>query len=136
MLTQKQLQLHVPIVAGLMLAQVVILLAVGVFILILLPTIGFSVGDRTALNVLVTVGVSVGCFLSILALPGLIAGIGLLARRPWARILAVIVALLGVLNVPVGTIIGIYTAWVLLQEGASDYFHPQESQEITTAPVV
>ena len=43
----------------------------------------------------------------------LIAGYGLLNRRPWGRIVAIIVAILALINFPFGTALGIYTLWVL-----------------------
>jgi len=45
---------------------------------------------------------------------GLIAGWGLYERRPWARILAIVLAFLSLFHPPLGTAIGIYTLWVLL----------------------
>lgn len=45
---------------------------------------------------------------------GLVAGWGLYERRPWARILAIVLAFLNLLHPPFGTAIGIYTLWVLL----------------------
>ncbi len=46
------------------------------------------------------------------------AGYGLLQRAPWARITALVVAFIAMLNVPFGTALGIYTVWVLLSPGA------------------
>jgi len=48
----------------------------------------------------------------------LIAGYGLLNRRPWGRIVAIIAAVLALLKFPIGTALGIYTLWVLAS-GAS-----------------
>jgi hypothetical protein len=45
---------------------------------------------------------------------GIAAGWGLLARQPWARMLAIVMACIGLLDVPFGTALGIYTLWVLL----------------------
>ena len=41
------------------------------------------------------------------------AGIGLCTRKPWARILAIVLAVPTLLKVPFGTGLGIYTLWVL-----------------------
>jgi hypothetical protein len=43
----------------------------------------------------------------------LIAGYGLLNRRPWGRIVAIIAAILALLKFPFGTALGIYTLWAL-----------------------
>jgi hypothetical protein len=48
------------------------------------------------------------------AAAGFIAGWGLLQRESWARIVALVVGFVALLNVPLGTALGIYTLWVLL----------------------
>ncbi len=62
--------------------------------------------------------VLIGMLLLIQGIAGVAAGYGLLQRAPWARITAVVLAILAVLNLPFGTAIGIYTFWVLLSPGA------------------
>jgi hypothetical protein len=46
--------------------------------------------------------------------PGLIGGIGLLYFRPWARVVLLLPSLLFLFVVPIGTVIGIYGLWILL----------------------
>ena len=65
---------------------------------------------------------TVAVFLIVLSLPGIIAGIGLLQRRSWGRILAIIVAIFNLLNVPIGTVAGIYALWILMDERAHEFF--------------
>lgn len=43
----------------------------------------------------------------------LIAGYGLLQRRPWGRVVAIIAAILALIKIPFGTALGIYTLWAL-----------------------
>jgi len=50
------------------------------------------------------------------ALPGLIAGIGFLAYREWARIMLLVVSFFSLVRVPLGTLLGGYSIWVLLQQ--------------------
>lgn len=38
---------------------------------------------------------------------------GLMERRPWARILAIVLAILALVHIPLGTALGIYTLWVM-----------------------
>lgn len=38
---------------------------------------------------------------------------GLMERRPWARVLAIVLAILALIHVPLGTALGIYTLWVM-----------------------
>jgi hypothetical protein len=48
------------------------------------------------------------------AIVGIIAGWGLLDRQPWARMMAIILGCLNLIEMPFGTALGIYTLWVLL----------------------
>jgi zinc-ribbon domain len=43
----------------------------------------------------------------------LLAGYGLLQRRPWGRTVAIVAAILALIKIPFGTALGIYTLWVL-----------------------
>ena len=43
----------------------------------------------------------------------LIAGYGLLQRKPWGRVVAIVAAVLALIKFPFGTALGIYTLWVL-----------------------
>jgi hypothetical protein len=117
---------HVPILGWLMLAGNAIFLVVGGFVFVLLTGIGAVSGEAEAMGILTVVGASVALLLTVLALPGMIAGYGLLKRRPWGRILATVVAILGLINFPIGTAIGIYVIWVLFQQAATDYFAPMQ----------
>jgi len=53
-------------------------------------------------------------FLLVKAVAGFAAGWGLLQRESWARLLTLVVAFISLFNVPIGTVLGIYTLWVLL----------------------
>jgi len=53
-----------------------------------------------------------------IAILGIAAGIGLLERRPWARVPALIAACLALFRPPLGTALGIYTLWALLPDRA------------------
>jgi hypothetical protein len=49
----------------------------------------------------------------VMAALDLFAGYGLLQRKPWARILAMVLAVLALIKFPLGTALGLYTLWVL-----------------------
>jgi hypothetical protein len=113
---------HVTILGWLFVIGHALFLLIGAFIFVLLIGIGLAVSDLEARSVLLVVGPTVGLLLALLALPGLAAGYGLLTRKPWARVLAIVVAILGLLNVPLGTVIGVYALWVLAPTRTRDYF--------------
>jgi len=58
----------------------------------------------------------IGSFFIVLALPSLIGGWGLLKYKPWSRVEMIVVSALHLLNLPVGTAVGIYGLWVLNNE--------------------
>jgi len=60
----------------------------------------------------------------IVSLPSILAGWGLLNRKSWARILTIILAALNLLSIPIGTIIGIYALWVMLNKDTVPMFQP------------
>jgi hypothetical protein len=56
------------------------------------------------------------------AAAGFIAGWALLQGETWGRIVALVVGFVALLNVPLGTALGIYTLWVLLpSQSVGDY---------------
>jgi hypothetical protein len=61
----------------------------------------------------------VGSLILIKAAAGFIAGWGLLQHEDWARTVALVMGFIALLNVPIGTALGIYTLSVLLP-GQSD----------------
>ena len=55
-------------------------------------------------------------FFGLLSLPSLLGGWGLINYKPWARIVVILLSVLNLLNIPVGTLIGGYSLWVLLND--------------------
>jgi hypothetical protein len=52
----------------------------------------------------------------------LVAAWGLFERRPWARILTLVIGFLALIRFPFGTALGIYTLWVLLPSPAAQEY--------------
>lgn len=83
---------------------------------------GWISQDPDAMRITWIVGTAIAGFLAVLSVPGILAGIGLLKHWSWARWLTLILAVLDLTMVPVGTLFGIYTIWVMLQDGAEQLF--------------
>lgn len=64
----------------------------------------------------------VGWLILAKAAVGIIAGWGLLQRQDWARTVALVVGFVALLNVPIGTVLGVYTLWVLLPAQSDDEY--------------
>jgi len=80
---------------------------------------GLFAGDLEATAVTTAVSCLLVAIGLVAALPGIIAGWGLLSYRPWARILAIIVAVLDIWSIPFGTALAIFSLYVLVS-GKSD----------------
>jgi len=63
-----------------------------------------------------------GFLVLIKALAGFAAGWGLLERQPWARPLTLVLAFISLVNIPLGTALGICSMWVLLARGADEEY--------------
>ena|SRR5688572_9331243 len=86
-----------------------------VFLFVAGPGLLF-VGEPGAMWLMSGFGTMLAGFITVMSLPSVVAGIGLLQRRPWARTVATLVAALNLINVPFGTPVGIYGLWVFLHE--------------------
>ena len=87
---------------------------------------GFVEGEEVPSMVLGFLSVSVPILIGFLSTLGLVGGIGLLSFQSWARYLVMVVAALGCLNIPIGTLKGVYSLWVLLQDETIKLFEKQQ----------
>jgi hypothetical protein len=126
------MQSHVKVLAILhiVLGGLGLLAAVFLFVLTggITAAIGMQASGDEAAVALPIVG-GIGLFLAgcaaLLSIPGIIAGLGLLSYKPWARTLTLVVSALNLINVPIGTAIGFYGFWVLLsREGTMLFERP------------
>jgi hypothetical protein len=77
---------------------------------------GMVGGEEVPTMVLGFLSISLPLLVGFMSTLGLVGGIGLLSFQPWARFLVIVVAALGCLNIPIGTLKGVYSLWVLLQD--------------------
>lgn len=117
-----QMETHVKVVGWLyiVLGGLGILAAALVFLIVFGS--GLISGDRTAIGVTFIVAAAVAVILLVLSVPGVIAGFGLLSFKPWARILALILGILNLPGFPLGTLLGIYTLYALVDEEGARLF--------------
>ena len=129
-LNEHEMGLHVTIIGWLNIVSHAILLGVGLCGCLFFAGIGtFAAadsGDPVALGILGTIAAAALLFFAVLALPGMLAGYGLLRRRKWGQILGIVMGILSLLNFPIGTAIGAYTLFVLFQDAATEYFGGEE----------
>lgn len=86
--------------------------------------VGASHDDDAHLGmaVLGLTGLAFAVFFFVTSIPGVICGWGLLKFRPWARILGIVLAAICLINIPLGTILGIYALWVFFHKDTEALF--------------
>lgn len=126
---------HVTILGVLYIAFSAQGLAVAGVVLVAVTGSGFLSGDPDAIAITSTVGVAVASFLFLLHTPGLIGGVGLLKHYPWARYVVLVLGCLNLVVIPFGTILGVYTIWVLINPEAAVLFEsPPVAEGSSTFP--
>jgi hypothetical protein len=129
-MTQRNMEQHIKIlgilniIAGAMIAfggLMLLLIFGGVY-----AVINSTPSAMTAQPILGIIGLGLAMFLLVLSVPSIIAGIGLLYAKPWARIFAIIVSILHLPSIPFGTALGIYGLWVLFSPEGISCFSPKQ----------
>ena len=113
---------HVTVVGALHIGLGILKLFAAVVALFAIVGGGLFSGDAEAMLVTGIVGPAVSLFLFLLAVPSIVGGIGLLKGKSWARILVLILGIFSLIDFPIGTIIGLYTLWVLLNQDTALLF--------------
>jgi hypothetical protein len=103
--------------------------AVAIFVALTFAR-GFTGDDNAGQMVLRFLSISLPLLIGFLSTVGLVGGIGLLSYKPWARYLVIIVSALGCVNIPFGTIKGVYCLWVLLQDETIKLFTVQNEKQL------
>ncbi len=79
-------------------------------------------GAAIALPIIGLTGTFLTIFLFAVSVPLLITGFGLLSWRPWARVLGIVLCAIQLIHIPLGTLLGIYGLWVLLNNDTERLF--------------
>ncbi len=118
---------HINVVAALRIGFSILGLIAGIVLFIVLYIIGDISGDHEAEFVLSIIANILIVLFVILSVPGIIAGVGLLKRKEWARILTLILSVFDLLNIPIGTALGVYSIWALVQPETIELFKTQNN---------
>lgn len=113
---------HINVVAALQIGFSILALIIGTVFLLVFNIIGDISNDHEAQMVLGIIANVLMVILVILSIPGIIAGIGLFKRKEWARILTLIISVIDLLNFPLGTAVGVYSIWALVQPETIELF--------------
>lgn len=101
-----------------------IIVLVGLLVVSHLPEIHWDCSDIGP-EILRIVAISLGSFLIALGTVKIISGLGLQAHKEWARILTMVLAFLSLINIPMGTALGIYSIVYLMKPEMIELFKPK-----------
>lgn len=76
------------------------------------------------LNIVPIILFIVGTLILIVSIIGLIGAIGVMKRKEWGRITVLVVSFFSLLNIPLGTLLGVYSIWVLFNDETIKLFNP------------
>jgi hypothetical protein len=114
---------HVTVVGSIQIGFSVLGLMVAATVFVALTFArGFIGDDDTAQMVVGFISTSIPLLIGFISAVGLIGGIGILAYKPWARYLVIVVSTIGCVNIPFGTVKGIYAIWVLVNDETLELF--------------
>ena len=118
---------HVKVVAILNIVFGVIGVLIALLVLVFFGGLAGIAGsdsdsDVTGAAVLGLIGGVAFVFVVVFSVPCIIAGYGLLHFRPWALTLTVVLSILNLIDVPLGTALGIYSLWVVFNKDTKPLF--------------
>ncbi len=120
----KNMEKHINVVGVLYIVLSILSFLGAITIYFVLRLVGNFTDDANANMILNIIANVLSVILVVTGIPGLIGGIGLMNRKNWARILVLILSVLNLLNFPIGTLIGIYAIWALVQPEVIAAFEP------------
>ena len=124
---------HVTVVGSIQIGFSVLglMAAVTVFVALTFAR-SFIEDDDTAQMVVRFLSISIPLLIGFISTLGLVGGIGILVYKPWARYLVIVVSALGCVNIPFGTVKGIYSIWVLINDETLKLFN----KEVPSANII
>ena len=119
---ENRMRKHVSIAAILQIVFGAILVIAAMAIAFAFGFVDQFVDDPTAIKVLGIIGTPLVVLFLLFGGLMIAGGVGLFYCKPWARILTLVMGAIGLLNVPIGTLKGVYIIWVLVQSETISLF--------------
>ena len=66
----------------------------------------------------------VGILVLTFSIIGIIGAVGVLKKKEWGRIIMLVTSFFNLIRIPLGTILGVYSIWVLLNDETIRLFNP------------
>jgi len=132
------MQMHVKVLGVVYLAVGACMLLLAGFLALTMGSVAGIVGATAepqdaaiAVPILGIAGTALVAMLVIFSLPSLVTGYGLLYFKSWARIVGIVLSAVSLINIPIGTAVGAYGLWVLLNKETERLFNNTQTSTIT-----
>jgi hypothetical protein len=116
---------HIELVGILQIVYHSVAIIWAVLVMIILAGGGLFAEDRLPMAVMLVVAMVILALVIVFSIPGIIGGWALLKMKPWGRILALVMGFLSLLEIPLGTALGIYTIWALMNDETIKLFEAE-----------
>ena len=87
------------------------------------------------INIIPLIICSIAAIMFIVSVVGILGGIGVLKRKEWGRIITLIVSILNLIHIPIGTALGAYSLWVLMNDESIKMFNPSAGGQLPGSKV-
>jgi hypothetical protein len=67
---------------------------------------------------------AIGILLFVFSIVGIIGAIGVMKKKEWGRITMLVISFFNLIHIPLGTVLGVYSIWVLLNDETIRLFNP------------
>ena len=121
-LSKKDFGTHVAVVGWLQIANGLLGLLLGALAATLIVGLAAITDIGRVLRTMTLTAAVIGGLMVILSVPGIVAGIGLLRRASWSRVMALVLSAFELVLFPFGTVLAAYTIFVLSQQAAINAF--------------
>jgi hypothetical protein len=66
----------------------------------------------------------IGILILTFSIIGIIGAVGVLKKKEWGRIIMLVTSFFNLIRMPLGTVLGVYSIWVLLNDETIRFFNP------------
>jgi hypothetical protein len=119
---------HINIVAALQIGLSIFNLLLAFLIFTILKLVGSFSDEPNAGWILSLIADGIAIVFIIISVPGILAGLGLYKRKEWARVLTIVLSVIEFFSFPIGTVIGIYSIWSLVQPEVVSIFNAESAK--------
>ncbi len=79
---------------------------------------------REILDLIPGLLIVIGILMAIVSIAAIVGSLGLMKKKEWGRITVIAVSFLNLIHVPLGTALGVYSLWVLLNDEIVRLYNP------------